>query len=109
MNDFFCMFSTLGVTGRGAEHGRERQLSFAGALLAMLMLCVPKAQAQTAWKIVVPWRPPLVSVDVPVLFATQLTLELKQPVVVHEDVYDKHENALRWSRDSAQEKSTLLR
>lgn len=79
-----------------------------GSALAVTWGAVQMAQAQTTWKLVVPWRPPQVSVDVPELFAQALRKELGEPVEVHAPVYDQQDDALRWSLESASTQPSLV-
>ena len=79
----------------------QRHVTVAMAFVSGVLLFAPTVHAQEAWKIVVPWRPALVSVDVPVLFASELTQVMQSPVVVDEATYNKQDEALTWSLTSA--------
>ena len=108
MNKVFAMLTQWGGRAGKLVHQLVRVISYAGPLITTALLHAPQAQAQSAWKMVVPWRPQLVTVDVPVMFASHLTQELKVPVVLEESVYNKHEEALTWALEIVKKQPTLV-
>ena len=97
----FSALERRGVRGLDGRGLAQRHVKAAIACVGGASLFASTVHAQEAWKIVVPWRTALVSVDVPVLFANELTQVMQSPVVVDEATYSKQDEALAWSLASA--------
>ena len=93
---------------RNSVGGRKTVKAIAFALVSFVPLHMPISHADESWKIVVPWRPPLVTVDIPVLFAQELSQVFALPVVIDEASYNKQEDALTWSLAVAPTQPSLV-
>lgn len=91
----------------GAVCSRAVLLRLATAVM-LAWLGHASAWAQVSWSIVVPWRPPQVSVDVPALFERALQRHLPVPVQIQQAVYNQQDEALAWSLQVASVQPSLV-
>ena len=105
------IFSVTAVYGKRRLYEKAVRTKITFAMMVLLGLAsfpASTGHAQEVWKIVVPWRPALVTVDVPELFAKELSKALELPVVIDEATYNKQDEALTWSLGAAQSQPSLV-